>query len=144
MSIVCWACEKEGVEGEGQKSWVTTHGLRRTLATLLFQNGHSDSSVALRTGHRDPKSLKSYQNLQGTESLRQQRDLFGMKEPDTKRLKVVKCMESDGDYEKENVSRVQRIADGTDGSRTPFSSIANVTGGTVNVTLNCYVDPKKE
>lgn len=47
------------------------------LATILYEAGHSDSSVSMRTGHRDPRSLESYQNLRGGEGLRQQRDLLG-------------------------------------------------------------------
>ena len=66
-NLVKGACLAEGIAGSGHLIWVTTHGLRDTLATLLFENGHSDSSVALRTGNRDPRSLKSYQHLRGGE-----------------------------------------------------------------------------
>ena len=75
MKVVKKVCEEEGIAGSGVKSWVTSHGLRGTVATLLVQSGHADSSVAMRTGHRDPRSLKSYQNLRGMEGLQQQRDL---------------------------------------------------------------------
>lgn len=44
--------------GSGSKTWVTTHGLRDTMASLLFAAGNADSSVSLRTGHRDPRSLQ--------------------------------------------------------------------------------------
>ena len=75
---------------------------------FCFKSVVLDSLVALWTGHRESKSLRSYQSLQGKEGLRQQRDLFGTDGSDTKRLKVVKYMESYVDCGKENVSPVQR------------------------------------
>lgn len=78
MKIVKDVCAREGIQGSGSRNWVTTHGLRGTLATILFGAGHADSSVALRTGHRDPTSLKSYQHLRGQEGLQQQRDLLNV------------------------------------------------------------------
>jgi len=57
-------CEAESIEGCRSKPFASTHGLRGTCPTLLLQAGHSDSSVALRTGHRDMRYLKSYPNLQ--------------------------------------------------------------------------------
>ena len=33
--------------------------------------------MAMRTAHRDPRSLKSYQNLRGGEGQKQQRDILG-------------------------------------------------------------------
>ena len=74
--IVKDVCKREKIVGSGTRNWVTTHSLRGTLATILFGAGHSDSSVAMRTGHRDPRSLKSYQNLRGTKGREQQRDLL--------------------------------------------------------------------
>ena len=59
----------------------------------------------------------------------------------SKRLKVCEGPAGNADSEKENCSRLQRR---TDGPRTPFASIANVTGITVKMTVNCYVDPEKE
>ena len=82
------ACLAEGIAGSGHRNWVTTHGLRGTLATLLFENGHSDSSVGLRTGHRDPRLLKSYQHVRGGEGIKQQRDILGSTEE--KSLKKLK------------------------------------------------------
>lgn len=43
--------ETNGIRGDGQKSCVTTHSLQGTLTTLVFEYGHSCSSVAIRTGH---------------------------------------------------------------------------------------------
>lgn len=71
------ACQAEGIGGSGINSFITTPGLRGTLATLLFEHVYSDSSVALRTGNRDPRSLKSYQHLRGGEGLKQRRDILG-------------------------------------------------------------------
>lgn len=70
------ACESQGVKGTGLKEGMSTHGLRGTAATLLFESGHADSSVALRTGLRDPRSLKSYQNLRSRNGRRQQNEIF--------------------------------------------------------------------
>lgn len=43
----------------------------------FFESGHSDSSIAMRTGHRNQKSLKSYQNLRFGTGFLQQQDVFG-------------------------------------------------------------------
>lgn len=69
--IIRDCCVAEDFSGSGERNWITTHRLRGTLATLLFETNHSDSSVAMRNGHRDPRSLKRYQRLRrtkGTES----------------------------------------------------------------------------
>lgn len=76
MRVVKDCCDAEGISCSGVKSWVTTHGLSGTLETILFEAGHEESSVALRTGNQDLKSLKSYQNLRGCLGKRQQRDLI--------------------------------------------------------------------
>lgn len=57
-----------------QKGSVSTHGLR---GTIIFEAGNSDSSVAMRTGHCNPRALKIYQHLLGEGGLQQQRDLLG-------------------------------------------------------------------
>ena len=49
--IVKRACQAENISGSGSKNWVTSHSLRRTLATILFEAGHSDSSVAVSYTH---------------------------------------------------------------------------------------------
>lgn len=54
------------------------HGLRATTVTLLLKAGHADSSVAMRTRHRDVRSLKSYQNLAGSLEKRLREDVFGI------------------------------------------------------------------
>lgn len=76
-TIVKNACIVKNICSSGTKHWVTSHGLRGIQASILFEAGNSESSVAMRTGHRDPKSLKSYQNLRGREGKDQQLDLLG-------------------------------------------------------------------
>jgi len=130
MNSVKNVCTVEGIAGSGKKGWVTTHGLRGTLATLLFENGHSDSSVALRTGHRDPRSLKSYQNLRGIEGMQQQRDVLGCvgNQLSSKQVRLNTAPEM-GAANAQN-SAVNRPA--------PLSHVGAVSGGTVNVTVNYY------
>ena len=43
----------------------STHGLRATITTLLVEAGHSDSDIGMRTGHRDPRSLKTIKICRG-------------------------------------------------------------------------------
>lgn len=59
-----------GISGTGSKMWTTAHVLRGTFTSLLLAAGHSDSSVFLRTGDRDPRSLRNYHHLQVAEGLR--------------------------------------------------------------------------
>ena len=58
-------CTSLKIYGEGASKYMTTHGLRATLISLLIASGHSDASVVLRSGHRDSMSLQSYHNLRG-------------------------------------------------------------------------------
>lgn len=53
-----------------------THELRETIATLLFKADHSDSSDLLRTRHRGPLSLQSYQHLRERLKICQQHDIL--------------------------------------------------------------------
>lgn len=55
----------EGIKKSDTKGWAAIHGLRRTMATLLFNHGHSNSSVSLRTGHRYPYLFQRYKTLRG-------------------------------------------------------------------------------
>lgn len=75
--IVKRVCENERVTGSGMKNFITRHSLRGLFATIIFKPGNSDSSVMMRTGHRDPRSLMHYQNLWGGEGLQQQCHLMG-------------------------------------------------------------------
>lgn len=55
---------EERILGIGYKNWLTTHGLRGNIASLSFDAGHTESLVCMLTGHRDPRSLRQYQNFQ--------------------------------------------------------------------------------
>lgn len=54
------------------------HSLRDIYATIVFESGHDSSSVAMRIGHRDVRSLNYYQNLRGGDGLRQKQDLLAL------------------------------------------------------------------
>ena len=89
MSIVKNVFDKEGIKACRVNTFVTTHGLRDTLATSLFKSGHADFSPAMRIRHRDACSLRSFQYLRRGEGLRQQRDLLPTKDDlPTKRRKI--------------------------------------------------------
>ena len=65
---------------------MTNHGLRSTVIIRLCECGHADSSVALRSGHRDMRLLKAYQNLRGQLGKRQQCEIFTELDVALKRL----------------------------------------------------------
>lgn len=49
----------------GTKSWSCAQVLNGTAGSILFEHGHSDCSVGVRTGDGDLKSLMCYQDLRG-------------------------------------------------------------------------------
>ena len=55
---------------------MTLHGLRGTVITQLFESGHAESSVALRSGHRGMEAMKAYQYLRGRLGMKQQEDIL--------------------------------------------------------------------
>ena len=59
------ACVKLEVSGDRAKEGVTTHRLRGTLFVLLITAGYDDSTIMLRTGHRNAMSQRSYHNVRG-------------------------------------------------------------------------------
>ena len=65
MTAVKSVCTKLGIRGDGEAVFITTHGLRATMISLLISAGNSDAAVDLRTGHRDHNSLQSYHYLRG-------------------------------------------------------------------------------
>lgn len=69
-------CSEAGVTGSGLNDYMTNHGLRSSMTSLLVEAGHSDSSIILRTGHSNTTTLARYHNLRGAEGLRQQESLF--------------------------------------------------------------------
>ena len=86
--IVKTVCASLGSSGTGVKPGMTTHGLRCTVTTLLVEAGHSDSSIAMRTGHDDPCSLRNYQNLQGRGREKQQEGILGVGDKGLKRYGI--------------------------------------------------------
>lgn len=65
------------IKGEGIAHGLVLHGLRGIVITRLFEAGHSDASVALKSGHRDHRSFAAYQNLRGAIGAQQQEDILG-------------------------------------------------------------------
>lgn len=59
-SIVKRVCYAEGMNSFGGKKCCTTHSLRGTSATTLFDSEHVESSILMPTGHHDFQSLKSH------------------------------------------------------------------------------------
>lgn len=78
-TILKQVCKQESVTSDECKTWPSNHTLRDTLEIILIEVGYYDSKVARRTGHREMRSLKSYQNLREDEGLNQQRSILGDK-----------------------------------------------------------------
>lgn len=77
LTVVKDVCTKLGIRGTGEAAYMTTHGLRATMISLLISAGYSDAAVVLRTGHRDNSSLQSYHNLRGQNGADQLAAVFG-------------------------------------------------------------------
>lgn len=56
-------CNDLGIRADSAGNSVTTHGLRATMVSLLINAGYYDSTIILRTGHRNIASLRNYHNL---------------------------------------------------------------------------------
>ena len=76
--IVKDVCDALGLRRCGARKSMTMHGLRATTVILLPKARHADSSISMRTEHRDVRSLKSYQNLACSLGKRQLEDVFGI------------------------------------------------------------------
>ena len=63
MTVVKSVCTKLGIRGDGEADFMTTHGLRATMTSLLISASHSDAAFVFRTGHRDRNSLQNCHNL---------------------------------------------------------------------------------
>lgn len=74
FAIVHRVCSTLDLRGDGAVDYVTTHGLRSTMISLLINAGFDDATITLRTGHRCISSLRSYHNLRSDLGLRQFRD----------------------------------------------------------------------
>lgn len=70
------ACDSMSVVGEGFQETFTSYGLRATCRTFLFQAGHQMEVIARKSGHRDPRTVLSYQNTQGELGQELQSDMF--------------------------------------------------------------------
>ena len=68
--IVKDMCKSSNISGSGVLSFMTMHGLRATMTSLLIEAGHGDSSIVLRTGNSSVDTLKRYHNLHGAEGLK--------------------------------------------------------------------------
>ncbi len=71
------ACVIAGLQGEGFVNIITAHSFRATMIQGLLDANHPETAIAKRTGHKDMKSLKSYNNLRGDQSKAQQTTIFG-------------------------------------------------------------------
>ena len=69
-------CDQEQIIGVGTRDNMTTHDLRAAAITFLLEANHSDVSVSMRSGRRNPKSIKSYSNLRGNLGPRYFRDVY--------------------------------------------------------------------
>lgn len=69
-------CLEANITGTGVNDYVTNHGIRSSMISLLIEAGHTDSSIILRTGHTNTNTLARYHHLEGAEGLKQQIDLF--------------------------------------------------------------------
>lgn len=72
-------CTTANFRGNVVHDYMTTHGLRATMTSLLIEAGHNYSIIVLRTGLSSTDTLTRYHNLQGNEGFRQQISLFGTK-----------------------------------------------------------------
>lgn len=68
------------------KGGLTHTVLRASLVTSSFEEGHVESSVSKRTGHRLVESLRRYHHLRSNIGLQQQRDILG--EPEKKKART--------------------------------------------------------
>ena len=151
-------CASNGIFGTGSKKGMTTHGLPGTVTTLLVETGHSDSAIAMRTGHRDPKFLKNYQNIQGWEGERQQCEILDGVSKGLKRSsmhvyapqnhKVIRCEKKE--CEDENVipsfkrtdcidpegECTENDADIRSGSGKLLFDINSISGGSFTINVN--------
>lgn len=59
------ACQIAGLSGDGFICNITVHTLRVTMIQWLLNANHTERVIAKRTGHKDLKSLKSYNTLRG-------------------------------------------------------------------------------
>lgn len=89
--VVKKVCTSLGIRGEGCSQYVTAHGLRATMISMLISCGYSDAAVMLRSGHRESTSLLNYHNFRGKQGHEQLLAIFDQEG---------KGVEKNGDAEK--------------------------------------------
>ena len=62
MTIVKSVNTKLNIRRHGEADFMTTHGLRATMISLVISANHSDAAFAFRKGYRDRNSLQNYHN----------------------------------------------------------------------------------
>ena len=150
-SIVKHVCNALNIYGDGASQYMTTHGLRATMISLLIAAGHSDASVLLCSGHRDANSLKSYHNLRGRNGMNQLGDIFNSAIENNGLQQTV----APADYivgieheEKSRATKVRKLVDGaniterevsTSGAEFGEIKLSSIFGGSVNPT-NCNIN----
>lgn len=129
--IVADACSNESITGVGCKDAMTTHGLIATVTTTLIEQGHSDASITMRTGHRCVESLKSCSNLNGAIGRLQQRAIFGASVAKKRKVETTSVgnenptMEHDGDGDPSTSILTASESDGTRTGTVSAPSISN-------------------
>lgn len=112
------------MSGSDIKNFMSTHCLRGALASLLFEADHLDSSISMRTGHRDSRSSPSYHNLRVAEVCQQRGP------PGNQHVKNPAHLSSDDGHPSSFVTNAEFRA-----SRSP-SSIPNASNNAHTVNLN--------
>lgn len=123
--------KNEQIIGDGRKTWVTTHGLRGTLGTFFFEAVHADYLVSLRTAHRDPRSLQSYQHPRGAEGRQHQCEILG--EPVPKRIRQDDDESGIDPPPAGNHSSAHEAT--VDGQGIVFGQVDSMVGNTFNITV---------
>lgn len=132
-TIVKDVCLSLGIQGEGAAKFMTTHGLRATMISLLIASGHSDASVMLRSGHADSTSLQSYHNLRGQHGADQLVGMFGGNNTGVKR-----SAEADNSGNSRKVSRhggpvLRNLTENIMKSESGLDNVSNDRSGPSNV-----------
>ena len=134
--IVPETCTALGIRGDGPNDKVTMHGLRATMITILQEAGFSDSTIALRTGHKDVNSLKHYTNLRGRLGNQQFESIF--RDPTSSKTDKP-IVRTSPDTECEHVAYLS--------SSAPPSTnlgVSNITAPHGSITINVYNNTSKQ
>ena len=149
-------CELLNITGDGVRHSFTAHGIRATCITNLFEAGFERESIATKTGHRQPKSLKGYQSTRGALGFNMQVDMFGQSEKKSK-LDCKRPIDCSGDVSKNLTEHSLPIVSspkkakidvdindgqvvGSSGVPGWFSNISNFSG---QVIINNYMTTHK-